>query len=112
MSQHAYLFADSLWGRSGQFRRPLYGSHCFAHLPATIRYLLLGREADRDRGLPPDIFGALPQSYDTVILLFLDAFGWHFFTHFAEEYGFLQHSANGGWPRRLPPSFPRPRPIT
>lgn len=106
MSQHAYLFADSLWGRSGQFRRPLYGSHCFAHLPATIRYLLLGREADRDRGLPPDIFGALPQSYDTVILLFLDAFGWHFFTRFAEEYGFLQRFRERGMATPITAQFP------
>jgi hypothetical protein len=52
--------AGATWGREGRFRRPLYDSYCFARLPATVKYLLLGRDDDRAGALPADAYAGLP----------------------------------------------------
>jgi predicted AlkP superfamily pyrophosphatase or phosphodiesterase len=55
------------------FRRPLTESYTFAGLPALIRHAVTGEGA---LGLPADVLSGLPQQYDRVALIFLDAFGW------------------------------------
>jgi hypothetical protein len=98
--------AEATWGRRGRFRRPLYESYCFARLPATVKYLLFGREEDRGRALPADAYAGLPQQYDTVVLLFVDAFGWHFFDRVAEKYPFLERFRRQGRATPITSQFP------
>lgn len=65
------------------FIKPLYGSYCFSHIPGTI-LKALGAE---DRGyspLPDDVFPAV-RDYQSVILLFVDAFGWRFLERYCSE---------------------------
>ncbi len=57
------------------FIRPAYGGRCFADLPATIRAWL----GDGAPALDPAMIAGLPERYETVIFLFVDAFGWRFF---------------------------------
>ena len=52
-------------------RVPDYGGRCFDGLPATIERLLNGRPGELQLGAP-----VLEQTYDRVVLVYLDAFGW------------------------------------
>ena len=88
---------------SSTFIRPRYGSFCFADIPQTIKHLLTGVEPS---ALSPDVFGALPQTYETVILFFIDSFGWHFFEKYADHYPFLKKIGNEGVVSRLTAQFP------
>src|SRR6516225_11161823 len=96
MSSAESAVAGATWGRAGQFRRPLCESYCFSRLPATAKYLLLGRDEDRAAALPADAYAGLPTRYDAVVLLFIDAFGWHFFRRAAEDYPFLKRFLQHG----------------
>lgn len=88
---------------SQRFVRPLYDSYCFANLPQTIEFLLSGKGQS---GFPPDIFGGLPTHYHKVILFFIDAFGWRFFTRYAEKYEFLKTALKYGVVSKLTSQFP------
>src|SRR5690242_12504544 len=104
MTSAASAIAAATWGRAGQFRRPLYDSYCFSRLPATVKYLLLGHGADQ--ALPADAFAGLPARYDTVVLLFIDAFGWHFFKKVAADYPFLKRFLDEGRATPITSQFP------
>jgi hypothetical protein len=106
MSNARRAVAEATWGRAGRFRRPLYDSYCFSRLPATVKYLLLGREADRDQALPADVYPGLPRQYDTVVLFFVDAFGWHFFEKHADHYPFLRRFLREGRATPITSQFP------
>ncbi len=106
MSNARETVAAATWGREGRFRRPLYDSYCFARLPATVKYLLLGREEDRRNALPADAYAGLPTEYDNVVLLFVDAFGWHFFEKFADDYPFLRRFLREGRATPITSQFP------
>jgi hypothetical protein len=106
MTRPGHPLADASFGRTKQFRRPLYDSYCFARLPATVRYLLLGQAEDRGAAIPLEAFGDLPTTYDTVVLLFIDAFGWTFFERFAENYAFLKRFRDHGRAVPLTSQFP------
>ncbi|GAC1562570.1 MAG: alkaline phosphatase family protein [Herpetosiphon sp.] len=82
--------------------KPLYGSYCFAHIPQTVEHLLTG---SAPAGLPASVLTGLDQTYDTVILLFLDAFGWRFFAQYA-DHPFLRRIADTGVVSRLTSLFP------
>lgn len=88
---------------SERFVKPLYQSYCFANLPATIQYLLTGRGPST---LPADVFGTLPTRYNKVVLIFLDAFGWRFFSQFADEYPLLKTFLRQGMVSKLTSQFP------
>jgi len=88
---------------SNRFRRPLYDSYSFARIPATVRGLLTGVG---DGGLPADTLGPLAGDYDTVILLFVDAFGWRFVQQYRDEYPFLRRFADEGVIAKLTSQFP------
>ena len=88
---------------SQRFIKPLYDSYCFSALPQTIEFLLTGEGRS---ALPGDCFGSLPTSYDKVILLFVDGFGWRFFQQFAEMYPFLKRFLRLGEVSQMTSQFP------
>jgi hypothetical protein len=90
--------------RDDYFLKPLYEGYSFAGLPATIQHLL-GAPTTAP-GLPERFYGHLPQQYDQVIMLFLDAFGWHFFQRHAETTPFLRRIIGEGVATKLSAQFP------
>ena len=85
--------------------RPLYDSYCFSRIPWTIEAALTGEP--NPRTLPPDALGALAgERPDTVVLLFIDAFGWRFFERFAESAPALARFLRDGTVSKLTSVFP------
>ncbi len=85
------------------FIKPQYGSHCFADLPATIKYLLTGVGPP---SLAPDVLERFDHPYDTVILFFIDAFGWRFIERYGDDDPFLRRLAQEGQVSKLTSQFP------
>jgi predicted AlkP superfamily pyrophosphatase or phosphodiesterase len=83
--------------------RPLYGSYCFANLPASIAYFLTG---EGQCALPTDVFEGLPTRFNRVVLFFIDAFGWRFFERYADRYASLKTFAQHGIISKLTSQFP------
>src|SRR5690606_9575535 len=67
------------------------------------RALLTG---DQAVPLPFGTAHALDAQYDTVILFFIDAFGWRFFEQYADEHPFLQRLMRDGIVSQLTTQFP------
>lgn len=88
---------------SPHFTRPLYESYCFSQLPSAIHYLLTG---EGQLGFPVDVLGNLPQQYDKVILMYIDAFGWRFFEERMDRYPFLKRIAEQGVASKITSQFP------
>jgi hypothetical protein len=88
---------------SQRFTRPLYDSYCFANLPATILSLLTGQG---NSALPPDTLQGLPARYDTVILFFVDGFGWRFFERYMKQYALLKRFMRDGIVSKMTSQFP------
>lgn len=88
---------------SSGFCRPLYDSYCFSKLPGTIFKLLTGESSD---ALPIDTVGGEEQVYDSVILLFLDGFGWAFFEKYYSKSPFLQRFVDVGVANKITSLFP------
>ncbi|GLV57195.1 phosphodiesterase [Dictyobacter sp. S3.2.2.5] len=86
-----------------RFIRPRYDSYCFSNLPATIQFLLTG---EGQSALPLDVFGQLPTQYDTVVLFFIDAFGWRFFEKYADKYELLKTFMADGVVSKMTSQFP------
>ena len=84
--------------------RPLYGSYCFSRIPWTIEAALTGEP--NPRTLPADTLGALADRPDTVVVLFVDAFGWRFFEEFAESTPALARFLRDGTVSKLTAVFP------
>ena len=85
--------------------RPLYESYCFSRIPWTIEAALTGEPSPRT--LPHDALGALAgRRPDTVVLLFVDAFGWRFFEEFAESTPALARFLRDGTVSKLTALFP------
>ena len=85
--------------------RPLYDSYCFSRIPWTIEAALTGEP--NPRTLPPDALGALAgRRPDTVVVLFVDAFGWRFFEPFAESTPALARFLRDGTVSKLTSVFP------
>jgi predicted AlkP superfamily pyrophosphatase or phosphodiesterase len=82
--------------------KPQYDSYCFSNIPPTVKYLLTGQGSP---ALPESVFGNLPRRYDTVILFYVDAFGWRFFEQF-KDHPLLQYLAGEGVVSRLTTQFP------
>lgn len=72
---------------SSHFIKPGYGGYCFADLPTTIQYWLTGKGQP---GLAPACLGPTMRQYDTVIFMFIDAFGWRFYETYRHQSPFLQ----------------------
>jgi hypothetical protein len=88
---------------SKYFCRPLYDSYCFSNIPGTIFKLLTGRSQDR---LPEDTWGGGDKTYESVVLLFLDGFGWRFFEQYADHFPFLSRFARQGVASKITSLFP------
>jgi len=87
---------------SKKFVKPLYDSFCFSKIPSTVCSLL---GVDQGRGLP---LGCLvPDSYDAVVFLFLDGFGWKYFERYA-DHPFLKRflEGEGGIVSKITAQFP------
>ncbi|GIW05919.1 MAG: phosphodiesterase [Dehalococcoidia bacterium] len=88
---------------SRRFRRPLFESYSFARLPAAISRLLTG---DGPLGLPEDTLQGLVGGWDTVILLFVDAFGWDLFQRHRDRLTALRRFDRDGVVSPLTSQFP------
>ena len=86
-----------------RFIRPRYNGHCFADLPATIKWILTGQKSP---SLDPALLTAVQGPCDAVVLFFVDAFGWRFFERCADRYPFLTDIGRGGLVARLTAQFP------
>ena len=90
--------------RTGKhFTAPVYDSYCFAQIPQTIRYCLTD---DTRCGVPFTTGDPLSEKYDTVILFFIDAFGWRFVERYLERHPFLKRILNEGVVDLLSSQFP------
>ena len=84
--------------------RPLYDSYCFSRIPWTLQAALTGES--NARTLPSDALGPLADRPDTVVVLFIDAFGWRFFEAFAESTPALARFLRDGTVSKLTALFP------
>jgi len=85
---------------TSRFIKPRYDGYCFADLPATIQYWLTGQGQP---ALAPELLGRFAGQYDTVIFMFIDAFGWRFFEPYRDQYPFLQQFSQ---PAKITSQFP------
>jgi hypothetical protein len=85
------------------FIKPRYGSYCFADLPSTLKYLLTGVGAP---SLAPDVLERFEPRYETVILFFIDSFGWRYIEQYGDDYPFLRRLAQEGQISKLTSQFP------
>lgn len=85
------------------FIKPRYGSHCFSDLPSTLKYLLTGVGAP---SLAPDLLERFEPRYETVILFFIDSFGWRYIEQYGDDYPFLRRLAQEGQIAKLTSQFP------
>lgn len=89
---------------SKSFRKPLYDSYCFANIPGTIEKILSGNTLLAT--LPDDVLINPVKEYDTVVLFFIDAFGWRFFERYQDQYPTLQRFVNSGKVSKITSQFP------
>ncbi len=87
---------------SSDFRKPLYDSYCFSNIPGTIERLLTGKSELNQ--LPSDV--AKNDSYDKVVLFFVDAFGWRFFEQYKDKYPTLRRFVEDGTVSKITSQFP------
>jgi predicted AlkP superfamily pyrophosphatase or phosphodiesterase len=80
------------------FVKPRYDAHGFANLPAFITSLLGGPKARSP-------FEGLTETYDNVLLFFIDGFGWRFYERFADA-PVLQRFSQDGKVAKLTSLFP------
>ena len=86
-----------------RFIRPRYDGYGFAQIPQTIRRCLgAGETGGVDFGPRGDLY----QTYDAVILLFVDAFGWRFYEQYRERSSFLRRIEDEGLVCKLASQFP------
>jgi len=81
---------------------PLAHGYAFAEIPPTVERLLAGG----DGGLPPAALGDAPDRVERVVLVFLDAFGWRFFTRHADGHPLLRRFLEHGAVAKLTTQFP------
>ena len=84
--------------------RPVYDTYGFAHLPATLQYLLTG-QAD-SATLPAAALGGEPRTFSKVIFILLDGFGWNFVERNLPRYPFLRRFLEQGVVSKLSSQFP------
>lgn len=87
---------------SSDFRKPLYDSYCFSNIPGTIEQLLTGKTELNQ--LPSDV--VKNDSYDKVVLFFVDAFGWRFFEKYKDKYPALKRFVDDGTVSKITSQFP------
>lgn len=85
------------------FVAPAYGGHCFADIPPTVRYWLT---RNGSLALAPDVLDELPSRFNTVILFFIDSFGWKLFEQFRERSPFIEFLGRNGVISKITAQFP------
>lgn len=85
------------------FTAPVYDTYGFAQLPQTVKHLLT---TDAKQGVPYSSGSALAEKYDTVILFFIDAFGWRFVERYLDRHPFLKRVLDEGVVGLLSSQFP------
>lgn len=85
------------------FIRPLYADYGFMQIPQTVRRCL---GLSGQGGVPFGGRADLYQAYDTVVLLFIDAFGWRFVEPYLERSPFLRRIAEQGMVAKITSQFP------
>lgn len=85
------------------FIAPQYGGRCFADLPQTIVSWLTGATAP---ALASDIVGTVPDRFDVVVFLYLDAFGWRFVEKHLNRSPLLQRIRSEGLITPITAQFP------
>jgi len=86
-----------------QHQRPLYNTYGFSQIPQTVLHALTGAG---HAGLPVDVWGELPRRWDKLIVILIDAFGWHQIERYAEQYAFLRRFFDKGVVSQLTTQFP------
>lgn len=90
--------------RKGEhFTVPVYDTYGFCQIPQTVRYMLT---EDSRKGVPFGGADNLYDKYDTVILFFIDAFGWRFVERYLDSHPFLKRIANEGVVNLISSQFP------
>lgn len=103
MINHESLEAVAAARLNDQFVRPRYDGYGFAAIPQTLRRVLLDAP---DGGVSLGQRADLYHMYDSVILLFVDAWGWRFWERWADEHPWLQRIARDGVVTKLTSQFP------
>lgn len=86
------------------FVQPNYDSYCFSNIPGTIKHLF-GLKATRQ--LPRDVTEHLKESsYEKIIFLFLDAFGWRFFEKYKDSIQSIDRIEKKALVSKLTSQFP------
>jgi hypothetical protein len=85
-----------------QFIKPAYGSGSFAEIPDLLRAVLIGGAAP---ALRPQGWASRPQRHQNVIVLFVDACGWHAFERF-QDHPLFQRFIQRGSVNCLTSQFP------
>lgn len=85
------------------FCRTLYDSYGFNRIPETIKGLFKGYTT---AGLPSDTLLDALKTYDRVIVLFIDGFGWKFLQKFKDQFPFLRRFFEKGVVSKLTSQFP------
>jgi hypothetical protein len=85
------------------FVRPLYADYNFAQIPQTVRRCL---GLSNSGGVPFGGRSDLLQRYDSVVLLFVDAFGWRFVEQYLGSAPALRRFAGDGMVAKITTQFP------
>lgn len=86
---------------SKDFCFPLYDSYCFSKVHGTVLKLLTGNSSN---ALPSDT--TAEGDYDSVIVFFIDGFGWTFFEKYFSRFPFLNRFVQEGIANKMTSMFP------
>lgn len=89
---------------SEAFIKPLYESYCYSNIPQTIKNIFTNQPDGR--ALPPDVFGVEQKSYEKVILLLVDGFGWNVLEEYKDSIPFLNRFEQAGVLSMLTTQYP------
>ena len=89
------------------FIKPLYNSYCFSRIPQTVINLLTNEDGG---SFPVDVFSD-KKSFNKVVFLFVDGFGWRFFEKYQDKYPSLQRFIKQGIVSKITSQFPSTTPV-
>lgn len=85
------------------FRKPLFNSYSYARIPGTIQQLF-GLESTYS--LPADTTESLQNTYDKIIVFFVDGLGWDYFEKFSPTVPMLKQLDVDGITSKITSEFP------
>ena len=87
-----------------RFTKPLYGSYSFASIPGTVETLLTG--TTRRAVLPNDVLGGSYDTFDIVVLFFVDAFSWTLLEKYTERLSVVSNIRERSHASKITSLFP------